>query len=146
VLRFSEGNFAEFQCLSAIQYHCKYEYLTYFLYNDLKVSFQKVHRFREQLSLELGKYGTSLPQLQQTLSAKAGQHLDSFITDYHSSVGANLVPISAYAKVLTALFKRGPLTLVRLLASFSVNHRSELEHGLSLLSIGQQQEYTQFMR
>lgn len=44
-----EPNYAEFNCLAWIQYHSKIEYVTYFLYQDLKKAYSNRNKFIDLL-------------------------------------------------------------------------------------------------
>lgn len=52
--------------------------------------------------------------------------LETFINDYYDSVGANLIPISYYAKFMATIYKQGSKNLVKMLTNFIVIRRREL--------------------
>lgn len=45
--------YSEFECLCWIQYHCKVEYFTYFLFTELKKSYHHFGKFKTKLDIEL---------------------------------------------------------------------------------------------
>lgn len=70
------------------------------------------------------KFNTSVFQIRYLYNDKLlADRLDRFINEYFESVGANLIPLTRYAKFISMLFKKGPMMLIRFLANFIVNKR-----------------------
>jgi hypothetical protein len=66
--------------------------------------------------------------------------------DYYSSIGANLLPMSIYAKFMGLLYLRGPTFGVKFFAYFVVRKQEELEDGLRMLKAGQGERFRNYMK
>lgn len=94
--------------LSWIEYHCKLEYISYFFYSDLKRSFLSFGKFRDGVDLYLIKHGTTFDNLKREYAnTTSSQIWDKFLEDFYISIGASIVPVSHYAKLLALIMKRG---------------------------------------
>lgn len=75
-----------------------------------------------------------------------GEIFNSFVLDYYDSVGANLVPLTQYAKFMRAIFEKGFKVFLRLILRFFTLGRAELSEGLKFLAHGEVERYLNYMR
>lgn len=121
--------------------------MTYFLYEDLKKAYTHKDKFLELIDYELGKMRTNFYTIKSDFAARGyGTCFDSFITEYYDSVGANIVPMTQYAKLIKLVFQKGQKILLKLLVHFLSTHAAELSEGLRFLAHGEVDRYRVYMR
>ena len=138
---------AEFNCLAWIQYHTKIEYATFFLYEDLKKAYTQTQKFMDSLDYELGKLRFNFHTIRADFCSRGyDKTFDSFVRDFYSSVGANIVPVTQYANLIRLIYKKGQKILIKLLVHFLTAHAAELSEGLRFLAHGEDSRYWIYMR
>ena len=91
--------------------------------------------------------GTSYTEVSRDFQSKGyGDTFDSFIRDFHDSVGANLVPVSHYAQIIELIYRKGYKIFINLIMHFIISHRAELSESLKFLAHGETERYRNYMR
>lgn len=99
-----------------VEFHCKFEYVSYFFYADLKESMRQF-KFYDKLELALIRNNSNfLSQVQYYKDL--GLDMNGFLEEFKDSVGAIMIPASQYARFLEIVKQKGPIALVELISLF----------------------------
>ena len=74
----------------------------------MKESFTKKNQFIGNISDEILKKGNNFQSFKTAFLGKGYEDIfENFLNDYYESVGANLIPLTHYAKFIKILFTKG---------------------------------------
>ena len=112
----------------------------------MKESFTKKNQFIGNISDEILKKGNHFQSFKTAFLGKGYEDIfENFLNDYYESVGANLIPLTHYAKFIKILFTKGSKVLYKLLVSFVKKRTTELEACLMFLNAGEITSYRSYL-
>jgi hypothetical protein len=89
----------ELRLLYYVVWHCKVEYLSFWIYNDLKMGNQNKENFSSEFLQELANSSTDL----KNLFDNSKFNLAEFAEEFYESIGTSIIPISQYGRYLENL-------------------------------------------